>query len=183
MKHLKIVSTELVHTNKAWSYKKDVFEKPDGTTGEFFYGENPGSGGVLVVGLLPDQRLLMIRKYRYLPDRSSVGFSRGDIAAEETPLDAGRRVLLKETGYEAKELILMGRFESSNMLKDTIHVFFTTELDLVKDMSKEDPAEIEIIYRRPDELDQMIMNGEIWDGQALAAWTMVRTQVNSLTIK
>ena len=34
--------------------------------------------------------------------------------------------------------------------------------------------QIEVIYRRPDEIDTMVKRGEIWDGQTLASWAMVR---------
>jgi hypothetical protein len=32
--------------------------------------------------------------------------------------------------------------------------------------------------RRPDEINQMIKHGEIWSGQTLATWTLVRDIIN-----
>jgi hypothetical protein len=38
-----------------------------------------------------------------------------------------------------------------------------------------DPQEpMEVVARRLDEIDELIKNGQIWDGQALATWAIVR---------
>ena len=40
--------------------------------------------------------------------------------------------------------------------------------------------EIEVMYRRVDEFEEMIKRGEIWDGKTLSAWAMAREHVLNL---
>jgi len=37
----------------------------------------------------------------------------------------------------------------------------------------DESEEIEVIYRRPDEVDEMVRKNEIWCGQTMATWALV----------
>jgi ADP-ribose pyrophosphatase len=176
--YLKRLSTETIHTNPWWEYKKDIFERPDGTTGEYFYGENPGSGAAFIIPVLPNGNILLVRQYRYLRDRFSISFPGGGIDAGESPSEAAKRELLEETGYQVGELIKLGEFEGCmGLVKDMCHVFLSTDLELIAEPKITENEEIEIIERRPDEFDDMVKRGEIWDGQALAGWLFARERL------
>lgn len=176
--NFKHLSTEVIHHNPWWDYKKDTFERPDGTTGEYFYSENPGSGAALVIPVLPNGNLLLTRQYRYLRNRMSVGFPGGGIGKDETPVEAAKRELLEETGYVAEDLISVGAFEgSTGMIKDMAHFFLATHITKVAEPQNDVHESIEIIERRSDEFEDMIQRGEIWDGQALGGWLLARGHV------
>lgn len=174
MKHLKKISEEVLHKNPWWVYKHDTYEKPNGEIGDYFYGENEDSdGGVLVVPVLPDNRLLLILQQRYLQEKQSIEFPRGTISSNEIPKEAASRELLEETGYQIDELIKVGEFQGNNSrLKNVTHVFLAYVSEGAG-QKLDDSEEIEILYRRPDEVGDMVVKNEIWDGQTLAAWAMV----------
>lgn len=175
-KHAKKLSTEVVHDNKWWAYKKDVVEQPDGTTADYFYGETRG-GAAMIIPLLADGRVVLIREYRYLRDQMSVGFPRGGLENDESPSEGAKRELLEEAGTEAHELISIGQFESClGIVKDTVHLFIATGLEL-GEHQPDSTEDIEIMYRRVDEFDDMVKRGEIWDGQTLAAWAIARDRI------
>lgn len=171
--HYKTLSSEIVQQNPWWSYKHDKYSMPNGQEGDYFYGE--AAGAVMIVPILEDGRLVLLNQYRYLGDRPSIEFPCGGIEAKEFPVATAQRELKEETGFRANDLVSIGSFEPSRtFFKDRIHIFVARELDKVAEQNLDDTEIIEIIYRRIDEFDDMIKRGEIWDGQTLAAWAMVR---------
>lgn len=175
---LKKVSEEILHENPWWKYKHDVFEFADGRTGEYYYGK--AAGVSLVVPVLPDGRLLMVKQYRYLSDKYSIEFPGGGIVKDEAPSEVAKRELFEETGYTAREFVNISNFEPHNgLFIDTTHVFIAKDVTQIKiDGLVGDETEfIEIILRRPDEIEQLIKNNEIWDGQTLATWALARYYV------
>ena len=170
-KHLKKISEEVLHQNPWWTYKHDKYILPNGQEGDYYYGETPGNA--MIVPVLPDGRLILILQQRYLRKKQSIEFPCGGIVEGQSALDAAKRELLEETGYVADEYVKIGEFEGLNdMAKDMCHVFlaYVTEQGV---QQLDDTEEIEILYRRPDEVDQMVRKNEIWDGQSLASWAMV----------
>jgi len=177
MSRLKTLSSEIIDKNPFNEYKKDKFETEKGKKGEYYYIETNGAS--LVIPITDDGRLVLVSQYRYLKDKLSIEFPCGGIADKETPTEAVKRELMEETGYQAKEFIKVGNFESSNgLLKDDFHIYIGMELEKVSEPVLEiNGEELEVILRRPDEFEEMIRRGDIWDGQTLASWTLAREHI------
>lgn len=171
MRHLKKLSEEIIHKNPWWTYKHDTFEKANGEVGDYYYGETDGM--VMVVPVLPDGKLVLGLQYRYLDDKGSVEFPGGGIKDGMSALETAKAELMEEVGCEADEYIKVGVFQGSNgLFKDLTHVFLA-HITEQKEPQPDDTEDIEILYRRPDEVDEMIRKNEIWDGQTLGAWALV----------
>lgn len=169
------ISEEVVHQNPYWIYKKDI-AKCDEKTIEYFYGEF--NDGVIVIPVLDNGQVVLIRQYRYLRDRYSVEFTMGGINGDETPAQAAIRELKEETGLESSNFSKIGEFEPYiGTAKDTSHVFLANEISGKSAPTLDETEDIEVIFRRPDEIDRMIHSGEIWHGQTLAAWMLARDLV------
>lgn len=180
MSQYKKNSSEEIHKNPWWTYYHDKIILANGEPGDYYYGETIGSGCAIIVPVLDDGRLVLVSQYRYLRDKKSVEFPCGGLKKNESPSEAGERELLEETGYRASEIIKIGSFDALNaVFKDTAHVFAATGLELSgpQQLEKFEQGTIEVFYRRVDEFEEMIKNGQIWDGQTLAAWTLVRDYV------
>lgn len=174
IKKLKKISEEIIHQNQWYAYKHDVFEFPNGQPGNYFYVETPG--GVMIVPVLPSGRIVLVRQYRYLMGRAGIEFPGGGIKPGETARQAAGIELKEETGYHLFELISVGEFEpSKGVIKDTMNIFLAK-------ISQEDPIQahpepsenIELLARFPEEIEAMIQAGDIWDGETLAAWALVK---------
>src|SRR3989344_644322 len=176
-RYIKKVSEEVLSENPWWQYKHDKYTFPDGTEGDYFYGEDHGSA--MVIPVMDDGSLILISLHRYLDDKLSIEFPCGGIEKNEAAQAAALRELREETGWQAENLVKVGNFVALNgLFKDETHLFVGSELEQVSGPST-DPSEItEIILRRPDELEDMIKRGEIWDGQTLAAWSLARDFLN-----
>ncbi len=171
-KHLKKISEEVLHANPWFKYKHDVFQLSDKNSGDYYYLET--NGCAMVVPILDDGRLVLVRQYRYLREKESIEFPCGGLNIGESPQDAANRELTEETGYKAHEFAKIGVFEGlKGLVKDACHVFIAEQLDQVGEPYHDPTESIELIVRRPDEVDQMVRKNEIWDGQTLAAWALV----------
>lgn len=154
----------------------NVFKTPKGVEGEYHIIKTRGAS--MVVPILPDGRIVLIKQYRYLPDRYSWEFPCGQLKENENFEECARAELEEETGYRASEIINIGEFTPYNGVVDEwCRVFLAKQLEEGK-AHPEATEEIEVGARRIDEIDCMIHTGEIFDGQTLAAWSLVRTHLN-----
>jgi ADP-ribose pyrophosphatase len=173
MSGIKKISTEVIHKNPWWEYKCDKVIRADGTEGEYCYVET--GGNIIIIPVLDDGRLVLVRQYRYLADKNSIEFPGGGIGKGESPVDAAKRELLEESGYQTENLIKIGVFEPCvGVVKDMSHIFIANELTAAQAPKSDVFESTEVILRRVDEFENMIKQGEIWDGQVLAAWALAR---------
>lgn len=173
MKHYKKLVEETIHQNPWWTYKRDGVEDPDGKNTEYFYGIGPGS--VLVIPVLSDGRIVLISQYRYLTEGYQIELPGGAIDKDETPLITAKRELKEEAGCEVVEMVNIGVFYP--MLagwKSTCHVFLA-EVNEVAEPAPDHGEYLELIYRRPDEIEEMVRTNRITSGMTLAAWAMARS--------
>ena len=175
--HWKIIKSETKFINPWWTYIVDVFETNKGVQGEYHKIKTRGSS--MVVPLLADGRVALIKEYRYITDRSSWEFPCGQRKEKETFEECARAEMQEETGFTAGELINVGEFTPySGVVDETCRVFLAKNLQSGKP-SPEFTEEIEVEPRRIDQIDKMILAGEILDGQTLAAWSLVRPLIIS----
>mgnify|MGYP001160652464 FL=1 len=171
-RHLKKISEETLHQNPWWTYKHDKYQLPNGQIGDYYYGETEGS--VIMIPILNDGRIVLTLQHRYLMDKQSIEFPCGAINQGESSLNASMRELKEETGCLADidNFIKIGEFESSNgLIKERMHVYIV-EVHTQIAPSQDETEDIEVLYRRPDEIDEMIYKNEIWCGQTMAAWAL-----------
>ncbi|MCU7960372.1 MAG: NUDIX domain-containing protein [gamma proteobacterium symbiont of Bathyaustriella thionipta] len=64
----------------------------------------PPGGGVIVVPMMSDNKLLMIREYGVGAERYELRFPTGGIEPDESVHDGAQRELREETGYAARQL-------------------------------------------------------------------------------
>ena len=177
LKRLRRLSTEILHKNPWWEYRRDEYLHPDDSKGEFFYAHTPGAA--FVIPEFEDGRLLMLRQFRYLNQRESLEFVGGGVKAGQSPEEAARTELLEEAGYHADELIPIGWFNPMNGASDEeCYVFIARGLS-ASEARPEVSEEFEEVVITSSGLDLLIARGEIWDGMTLAAYSLFLAWKNS----
>lgn len=175
-RHLKKVSSEVVHQNPRWSYKHDVCSLPNGAPNEYFYGEKLGAA--VTIPVTSDGKLVLVTQYRYLSDKLSTEFPAGAMEAGESSLTAAKRELLEETGYQAEDFVGVASFEPLNgFFINPVHIFVAYGAVFSGRSDPDADEAVEVIERRVDEFEDMIRHGQIWDGKTLAAWALAREQI------
>lgn len=169
----KKIKTEIVHQNPFWIYRHSTFEIPKAKElGEYYFVETTGS--VMVVPIFSDGRIGMIKTYRCLMDKQSIEFPGGGVSEGQSFDQAARAELQEEVGLVASELINIAEFYPwSGVSTEICRVFLARGLSRVE--AEKNPQEtIELLPRRFDEIEDMIRRNEIWDGQTLAVWALIR---------
>jgi len=90
------------------SYRKilnRLFRLPNGK--EINFEIFSGEAYVVIAAFTEDNRMLLAKQYRPGPEAFLYGLPSGVIDEGETPLEAAKRELLEETGYQAEEITLI----------------------------------------------------------------------------
>jgi ADP-ribose pyrophosphatase len=177
LKHLRRLSSEILHKNPWWEYRRDEYLHPDGSPGEFYYAHTKGA--VFVIPELEDGRILILRQFRYLNQRESLEFVGGGMKEGMTHEQAAREELAEEAGFLATELIPLGWFNPMNGASDEECYVFRARGLVASEGSEyarhpEASEEFEPMMVTLEELDRLIANGEIWDGMTLAAYALYK---------
>jgi ADP-ribose pyrophosphatase len=136
-------------------------------------------GAVVVLGFLPDDRVLLIRSRRYAIGQNLIELPAGTLEKGEDPINCAGRELLEETGYLAGRLTPIGNFFTSpGILSEKMYAFAAYDLEL-QQQALEEGEEIELEPTAFDEAIQMIQDGRIHDGKTIATLLMYDRFVRS----
>ncbi len=87
--------------------RRDRISLPDGAITTREYIVHPGA--VMILPVFDDGRVLVERQFRYPIDQVIIEYPAGKLDPNESSLTCGRRELLEETGYSAKEFFFLTR--------------------------------------------------------------------------
>jgi 8-oxo-dGTP pyrophosphatase MutT (NUDIX family) len=170
LKELRQISHKIQYTNPYWQYGFDVYEKPDGSQGEYHYVHSRGS--VMIIPRFDDDTFLLTKQYRYLNRRVSLEFPGGGQLPNLTSEEQAQRELQEESGFSGT-LNFLGVFNPCNGITDELSsVFLATSLQPAPDARPDDSEEFLRLRLSRAEITALIRSNELWDGMTMAAWQM-----------
>ena len=101
-----LLSGEEVYAGGFLHVHRDRVRLPDGSETVREYIRHPGAVGIVAV--LDDGRVVLVRQYRYPHRRDFNEIPAGKLEPDEPPLETGKRELLEETGYAARDWTRLG---------------------------------------------------------------------------
>ena len=164
----KYISREEIFDGKILHVVKDTVALPDGETS---YREIClHTGGVCVLPLLDDGRVIVEKQYRYAHGRVFLEIPAGKLnSLDEDPLSAGKRELREETGALAEKYTFLGEIATTPALINERIYFYLAE-GLTFGERELDEGEFLEVYSLPfTELYDMVMRGEIKDAKTQIA--------------
>ncbi len=127
------------------------------------------SGGVCVAALDEENRLLMVKQFRYPYGEVLLEIPAGKREKGEDPLECGKRELEEETGYTAEKYTDLGKlYPTPAYVDEVIYMYYAENLSKTHQHLDED--EFLSVERIPfDDAVKMVMNGEIRDAKTQVA--------------
>ncbi len=167
-----VVSATEDYRGKIIDVRTDVIRNPEGGTAAREVVGHPGAVGV--VALDTDGRVLMIRQYRHPVSRMLWELPAGlrDVAGEPL-VQTGRRELLEETGYRAREWhVLADYFSSPGISTERLRVFLARGLDEVPAADRDfvpenEEAHLTLDWVPLEDAVSLVLAGELHNGVAV----------------
>ena len=161
----KQVETRTVYKGMIVDVRQDIAELQNGNKASREVVVHPG--GVGIVAVTNDNKILMVRQYRYPMEEEVLEIPAGKLDGDEDPLKCAVRELSEETGYTANKIIDLGAiYPSPGFCRETLYLYLALDLQ---------PGEMHLDYNELlsveeidiDELISKIMANELKDAKTI----------------
>jgi ADP-ribose pyrophosphatase len=164
----KTLASRVVYQNPWTTVREDLAEMPNGKSTIYGVVQCPECVGVLP--FLDDDHVLMVRQYRYVfGEDYRWEMPTGGMKAGEALLEAARRELQEEVGYDAKDLQHINTyFTSKSVMHEIAHLFIGRDLTKVQAIPDETEF-LEVADFAFQQVLQMVLDSEIRDSMTVIA--------------
>jgi ADP-ribose pyrophosphatase len=163
----RVLGHRTVYDGKVLALHVDEVEEPGGVRATREVVRHRGSVAMLAVSA--DDRVILVRQYRYAVDDALWELPAGRLDPGETPEQGARRELIEEVGLEADAVEPLAVFYTTpGFCDELMHVFRASGLRQVPPRPEEDER-IEPQWFELDQALAMIQRGEIKEGKTLVA--------------
>jgi ADP-ribose pyrophosphatase len=161
-----VLSSATIYEGPVFGIRRDEIIEPTGVRTVREMITHPGS--VVVLPVLPDDRIVLIRQYRYAAKQFLWELVAGRIDGGESPKAAAARELIEETGFRAKRFrILLDFFPTPGFLEERMFILLAEGLTAGEAEPEEDEKIISRAYNRK-QLEEMIRRGKLRDAKSIA---------------
>ncbi len=161
-----LVSSKLAYQGDFLRVLQDTVQLPNGKTATREHIVHPGA--VVVIALLDNGEVLLERQYRYPLGQVMLELPAGKLEAGEAPLTCGKRELLEETGYTAREWAYAGKMHLAiAYTNEVIHIYFAKGLTAgVRQLDSEEF--LDVLSATPAQIIAWCKDGAITDAKTLS---------------
>lgn len=162
----KQLQTRTVHRGRVINLRVDTVDFGNGQSGVREVVEHPG--GVVLVPVDDQQRILLVRQYRYPIDVTLLELPAGTLERGEDILNTAQRELREETGFSASKLTPRGGFYTvPGFCNEYLHLFFAEGL-MPDPLPGDEDENIELVPTPIAEIPGLIQTGAIRDAKSIA---------------
>ena len=161
----KQVETKKVYEGIVINVRRDTAELQNGNRAEREVVEHPG--GVGIVPVTDDNKILMVRQYRYPMEEEVLEIPAGKLSYGEDPFECAKRELSEETGCTAGRYVDLGKiYPSPGFCKETLFLYLAMDLQR-GEMHLDENELLSVEEIDIDALVSMVMNNELTDAKTV----------------
>ena len=177
----KTIFSEKIYKGELLDVRKDKVSLPDNEIGYREWINHPGAS--CCVPILPDNKIILVKQYRYAIKDESIEIPAGKIDSNEDPKECANRELIEETGFKSNKLTLLTSiYPAIGFANEKIWIYLAENLE--KSNSKTDNDEfIEIISIDHNTAMKMIREGMIKDSKTIIAIMWLDKYFNHILFK
>lgn len=157
----KLLSSEYLIKRPWLTARKDKLQLPNGKIiPEYYVLEYPD--WVNIIAVTKENLIVMERQYRHGANSTNYEIPSGIIEKDETPLEAGQRELLEETGYgggEWQKIMILSA--NPTMMTNMNHCFLAVGVEKVSDQHLDETECLDVFLKSRDEVIAMLDNNEM----------------------
>jgi ADP-ribose pyrophosphatase len=158
--------------------KQRLKRRSDGLEGEFFVLDT--NDWVNVLALTPDDKIILVRQFRYGSKEQSLEPPGGVVERGEDPVVAGLRELQEETGYVGEEPKLLGVVRpNAAILSNRCHVILVRNAQKTAELNFDQHEELVTELYPVKELKEMVRSGEITHSIGLNSIMMLLLELDT----
>lgn len=163
----KTISSESIYDGKIIKVRREQVELDDGSTAMREIIAHPG--GVGVIAVTEDRQVFMVSQYRIAARSMMLEIPAGKLEYGEDPLECGKRELVEETGYGAKEFTHLGEYYATpGYCEEKLNIYLARDLEFVGQHLDEGEF-LNVKKYDLDELYKMVMDNKIYDAKTAIA--------------
>ena len=180
IKKWNVIRSENVNSYKVFSTRKDISLSPiTGDEHDFYVVDAPD--WVNVVAITPEDQIILIEQYRHGIRSITLEIPGGMVDDGETPLEAGKRELLEETGYTSDEWVCIGKINPNPAIQsNTCYTFLASNARRVQIPSFEGTEDIGVLIKPTKNIANLVGEGKITHAMVVVAfyWYLLYNQYN-----
>ena len=135
-------------------------------------------GGVCVLAITDDNKVVMVRQFRYAQKATLLEIPAGKLEPDEDPKLCGIRELEEETGYKADSFEFFGKVvPTPAYVGEVIHIYIARGLKKAV-QNLDDNEFLEVLEIPFEEAVRMALDGEIPDAKTQVALFKAKIELN-----
>jgi 8-oxo-dGTP pyrophosphatase MutT (NUDIX family) len=170
----RLISSEVLRRSRILEFRVDTVEAADGHRSTRDIAGHPG--GVCVVAIDPDDRVLLVRQWRHAVGRALLEIPAGTLDRDadggiEDHAGAAARELEEETGSRAGTWRYLGGFYTApGFTSELMHLYLATDIVPADEggLGPDEDERLELRQVRFDDAVAMTERGEIQDAKSVA---------------
>ena len=150
----------ILKRDKFLTVENHIVELPDGRTiTDWSWIVTPDAA--IILAQTREDKFLCFRQTKYALDGITLAPPAGMLEVGEVPMDAAKRELREETGYEASDWVHLGSFRSCpNKGVATMHLFLARDARRITQPDSDDLEDQELLLLDRHELESALFQGE-----------------------
>ncbi len=117
---------------------------------------------VNIVPITSDNQVVMVRQFRHGSKKVTIEIPGGLLDDGDTPLEAAKRELLEETGYQSDDWTEIGVVSPNPAIfSNRCYTFLARNVKKIREPIPDQTEDIEVVLKPLKEIPQMFLTGEI----------------------